>query len=103
MNDQDDICVCFHVSLGKLAAFARREKPTVAAKMAECLGAGTGCGWCVPTLCEIARQAAAGEEISVPGSPDEYRANRRRYKDEKKARESQAAGTVPPTDDRPAG
>ncbi|RJP36038.1 MAG: (2Fe-2S)-binding protein [Phycisphaerales bacterium] len=54
MNLDDDICYCYHVSMRKLIRFARRTRPRVPSQMTECLGAGTGCGWCIPFLCRIA-------------------------------------------------
>ena len=54
MNLDDEICYCFHVSMRKLVNFARRERPAQASRMTECLGAGTGCGWCIPFLKKIA-------------------------------------------------
>ena len=54
MKPDDPICHCYHVSLRKLANFARRERPPRASQMTQCLGAGTGCGWCIPFLIQIA-------------------------------------------------
>lgn len=53
MNLDDEICYCYHVPLRKLLSFARRTRPVRASQMSECLGAGTGCGWCVPILQRI--------------------------------------------------
>jgi len=53
MNLDDEICYCYHVPLRKLVSFARREQPARASQMSECLGAGTGCGWCIPILQRI--------------------------------------------------
>jgi NAD(P)H-nitrite reductase large subunit len=50
MRPDDEVCYCFHVSLRKLVRYAQRERPQVASLMSECLGAGSGCGWCVPYL-----------------------------------------------------
>ncbi len=54
MELDQDVCHCCHVSLRKLANFARRERPKTASQMVNCLGAGTGCGWCIPILKKIA-------------------------------------------------
>ena len=54
MKQDDDICYCFHVSMRKLVNFARRTRPKRPSQMTECLGAGTGCGWCIPFLVKIA-------------------------------------------------
>jgi len=53
VQPDDEICYCFHVSLRKLTHFARRERPARLSQMSECLGAGTGCGWCIPFLRRI--------------------------------------------------
>jgi len=86
VNLDDRICYCYHVSLRKLVQFARRERPTRASQMSECLGAGTGCGWCIPILKKIHAEALAGEGYaegrSVAGLPetaDEYAAARQTY------------------------
>jgi bacterioferritin-associated ferredoxin len=86
VNLDDRICYCYHVPLRKLVNFARRERPACASQMSQCLGAGTGCGWCIPILKKIFAEAAAdgdyGEGRSVEGLPetaDEYAAARRTY------------------------
>lgn len=86
MNLDDQICYCYHVSLRKLANFARRERPAKASQMSNCLGAGTGCGWCIPILKKIHASALeAGpprEEAVVSGLPataEDYAAGRRAY------------------------
>ena len=53
MNPDDTVCFCFHVSYRKLRNYAKHHKPQVASLMSECLGAGTGCGWCRPIICNI--------------------------------------------------
>ncbi|MFQ5428963.1 MAG: bacterioferritin-associated ferredoxin [Phycisphaerae bacterium] len=86
MKPDDRICYCFHVSLRKLAHYARRERIRKASQLSGCLGAGTGCGWCIPFLKKIHDLAQTGAEIydgeSVPGLPDAaqaYAAARRDY------------------------
>lgn len=88
MDYDDDICYCFHVSLRKLVNFARRERPAVPERMSECLGAGTGCGWCIPILCRIARAAQNPEQFRLGMTPDEYAAARAKYREEKRPRHS---------------
>lgn len=70
MNLDDQICYCFHVPLRKLVHFARREQPQRASQMSQCLGAGTGCGWCIPILKKIHEQARAAGEPAAPALPD---------------------------------
>jgi bacterioferritin-associated ferredoxin len=62
LNDDDEICFCFHVSLRKVRNFCRVEKPQVASLISECLSAGTGCGWCRPMLRKIHKQECNVEE-----------------------------------------
>ena len=54
MKPDDTICYCYHVPMRKLVNFAKRERPTRPSQMTHCLGAGTGCGWCIPFLIKIA-------------------------------------------------
>ncbi len=84
MNLDDDICYCYHVPLRKLIHFARRVRPEQPSRMTECLGAGTGCGWCIPFLTKIAEDpdAVTIDEIV----PDTYAAKRKEYITTKKPR-----------------
>ncbi len=87
MKPDDTVCYCYNVSLRKLRSFARRERPSRASRMSECLGAGTGCGWCIPILKRICD--AAGDqppEAVTDLSPAEYAARRRAYIAEKRPR-----------------
>lgn len=94
MKATDKICYCYDVVLHKLWYFARRRKPRRASQMSECLGAGTGCGWCIPSLKRIHEEAAKSEtpaDTPPPDSlialaPEEYAAKRRTYIDHKEPR-----------------
>jgi len=55
MDPDDKVCYCYGVSARKLVNFARRTRPQRPSQMSECLGAGTGCGWCIPFLIKIAQ------------------------------------------------
>ena len=79
MDPDDHVCLCFRVSLRKLRTFLAREQPSVASRLSDCLGAGTGCHWCVPFLEELHRQWEAGEEPQLPVPPAEYAAKRLDY------------------------
>ena len=85
MNLDDDVCFCYHVPLRKLLAFARREQPKRASQMSNCLGAGTGCGWCIPILRRIQSQAtedegSSGKDVTgLPDTAEAYAAGRRDY------------------------
>jgi len=94
MKPTDKICYCYDVVLHKLWYFARRRKPRRASQMSECLGAGTGCGWCIPSLKRIHEEAAKAEapadapppESLIALDPGEYAAKRRTYIDNKEPR-----------------
>jgi NAD(P)H-nitrite reductase large subunit len=89
MNLDDKVCYCFHVSRRKLVNWVRLHGPKVPSQLAECGGAGTGCGWCIPFLKQIFRQgtaearpgcAAGGAEAAIDElTPEEYAARRAEY------------------------
>ena len=89
MTDDDELCLCFHVTKRKVVNFLRVEKPRRVGQLAECFGAGTGCGWCRPFLQKLFDQAAAGGviEVDLPDEAD-YAAQRAKY--------VKAGGGVPP-------
>jgi bacterioferritin-associated ferredoxin len=66
VKPDDEICYCYHVSLRKLVNFARRKRLARPSQMSECLGAGTGCGWCIPILQRIHEAARRAEEEGLP-------------------------------------
>ena len=70
MEPNDELCLCFHVSRRKVENFVRIEKPRRVGQLAECFGAGTGCGWCRPFLEKIF-DAAGAEGVTLPTS-DQY-------------------------------
>lgn len=80
MQPDDEVCLCFHVSQRKIVSYLRRENPPVASLISECLGAGTGCGWCVPFLRRLHALHHAGAEPDLPLSPAEYANRRSRYR-----------------------
>ena len=71
----------------------KRENPPVASLISECLGAGTGCRWCVPFLKRLHAEHAAGREPDLRVSPEEYAARRRRYR--MTGRRDEGAGETP--------
>lgn len=83
MQLDDDLCLCFHVSLRKVINYLRVERPARASQISECFGAGTGCGWCRPYLQKLFDDAAGGEQdpASLP-STDDYARMRERYIDD---------------------
>ncbi len=79
MNQDDYVCLCHRVSLRKLVNYMNRERPAVPSQLSECLGAGTGCHWCVPFLKKIHTQWDRGEEPHLSVSPERYAARRAQY------------------------
>jgi bacterioferritin-associated ferredoxin len=90
MAPDDELCLCFHVTRRKVETFLRVERPRAASQLAECGGAGTGCGWCRPFLMRLFEAAQRGEarEADLPMAAD-YAQERRGYIREGK-------GTPPP-------
>jgi bacterioferritin-associated ferredoxin len=88
MGPDEKICHCYGVSLRKLWNFARGRRPARPSQMSECLGAGTGCGWCIPTLKRIFDEASQEQEKEKEApdldlTPDEYARRRKAYIDNK--------------------
>ncbi len=81
MKPDDKICYCYHVSLRKLRHFARRRQLHCPSQMSECLDAGTGCGWCIPTLKRIfeTSHAPSPEPFEMGMTPQEYAEKRQTY------------------------
>ena len=84
MNLDDKICYCYGVTLRKLSNFSRRVQPRQASRMTECLGAGTGCGWCIPFLEKIAANPDAFPLNDM--TPEQYAERRKAYIAEHKAK-----------------
>ena len=84
MNQDDHVCLCYHVSLRKLVNFMKREKPSVPSRLSECLGAGTGCHWCVPFLESLHEQWRDGDEPTLEQSPEDYATSRASYREERR-------------------
>ena len=79
MKDDEDLCLCFHVSRRKVVQFIRAEKPKVTSQLSECYGAGTGCGWCRPFLERLMKEADP-DQVELPCS-ENYAAQRKVYRD----------------------
>ena len=58
----------------------KRENPPVASLISECLGAGTGCQWCVPILKKLHAQHAAGQKPGLDVSAENYASGRAVYR-----------------------
>lgn len=80
MDLDDELCLCFHVTRRKLANYLRIERPQRASQLANCQGAGTGCGWCRPFLERMFVEARSADAPS-PALPDstDYARQRARY------------------------
>ena len=78
MKDDDELCLCFHVTKRKVMQYIRVNQPTVPSQLSECYGAGTGCGWCRPFLKRLMEQPDTDTEILTDS--DAYAANRREYR-----------------------
>jgi bacterioferritin-associated ferredoxin len=91
MQPDDDLCLCFHVTRRKVENYLRVEQPASPSQLAECYGAGTGCGWCRPflrRLFDAHRAKSEAGDNTLPDS-DEYRAGRTKHVND-------GAGTPPP-------
>ncbi len=84
IDENREVCLCFHVPLGKLLKFYRIRRLNVPSDFARCHGAGTGCGWCVPHLERLFEQLQRGEAPEPEMTFEEYRARRAIYHREKK-------------------
>lgn len=81
MKPDDEVCLCFHVSLRKIRNYLSRENPPVASLISECLSAGTGCQWCVPFLKHLHKLHTEGKEPDLRVSPEEYMRARSSYRE----------------------
>ncbi len=79
MQPDDHVCLCHRVSLRKLVNYMNRERPAVPSQLSECLGAGTGCHWCVPFLHQLHRQWQRNEQPCIQDSPESYADRRLAY------------------------
>jgi NAD(P)H-nitrite reductase large subunit len=74
------VCYCFHITRRKLENFLKRYRPKVPSQLSECGGAGTGCGWCIPFLKQLHRQAEGSGDIELERlTPAEYEQLRAAY------------------------
>jgi bacterioferritin-associated ferredoxin len=80
MELDDELCLCFHVTKRKVINFLRVERPQRESQLAECHGAGTGCGWCRPFLKKLF-EASRGGSVAAADLPDadQYASNRGDY------------------------
>ncbi len=81
LKDDQELCMCFHVTRRKVIQFIRVNKPTIASQLSECYGAGTGCGWCRPFLRRLMEESNP-DSVELPDA-DSYADARQHYRDEK--------------------
>ncbi len=79
-----EVCLCFHITVGKIEKFHRNHHPRHSSCYAECYGAGTGCGWCIPFLEKIHEQIEVGEPPRMKLDAEEYQRRRLEYHKTKK-------------------
>jgi bacterioferritin-associated ferredoxin len=97
MQLDDTVCYCFHISKRKVLNFIRLHRPRVASQVAECGGAGTGCGWCVPYLKRYFAESQGREaEITSEPTPETYAAGRAAYIRAGKGKPAAGAIPLPP-------
>jgi bacterioferritin-associated ferredoxin len=70
MNPSDELCLCFHVTRRKVENYIRVEKPRRVGQLADCYGAGTGCGWCRPFLQRLFDAARRNAAAELPSAAD---------------------------------
>ena len=78
MKDDDELCLCFHVSRRKVVQFLRTQNPKSPSQLSECYGAGTGCGWCRAYLRRL-WEAENPDKESLP-NPEDYASARAEYR-----------------------
>lgn len=93
MELDDPICYCFHISKRKIVNYLRVHRPRRASQLADCGGAGTGCGWCVSYLKRYFEEAQTGALVDESLSKCEYEQQRAAYIRAGKGRP--AAGAIP--------
>lgn len=97
MELDEELCLCFHVTRRKVENFLRIESPRSVGQLAECYGAGSGCGWCRPYLRRLfdAYRAGATSAETLPSSA-EYARGRGDYVRQGGGRPPVGATPIPP-------
>lgn len=70
MDPNDELCLCFHVTRRKVENYIRIEQPRSVGQLADCYGAGTGCGWCRPYLRRLFEAAQRQTAAQLPSAAD---------------------------------
>ena len=99
MDPDSTICYCFRISRRKVINFIKRERPQHASRISECLGAGTGCGRCIPFLEELHEKVLSGEISDADDLSDtEYERMRQQYLEEQKIKRASPPSNELPDD-----
>lgn len=99
MKVDDELCMCFHVSWRKVINYIRVHRIKVPSQIAECQGAGTGCGWCrkaMRRLVEKVEQAEPTAENLQAWLDEEYSSSSQ-YSEGRKQHIAAGHGTPPST------
>jgi len=78
MELDDELCLCFHVTKRKVVNYLRVERPQRESQLADCHGAGSGCGWCRPFLKKLYEAYRQNTEAELP-TANEYAHGRTGY------------------------
>ena len=78
MDDDQELCLCFHVTRRKVVQYIRVHRPTRTSQLSECYGAGTGCGWCRRFLQQLMEEEHP-ESARLP-DPQTYAQERTEYR-----------------------
>lgn len=70
MELDDELCLCFHVTKRKVVNYLRVERPQRESQLADCHGAGSGCGWCRPFLKKLFEAYRQNAEADLPTAND---------------------------------
>jgi bacterioferritin-associated ferredoxin len=107
MQPDDELCLCFHITWRKVLNYVRVHRVRLPSQLADCGGAGTGCGWCRKQLERIAAIAAdsppSAEEIdawlesNTPGRRA-YAEGRAQYRAQRKIEAKKDTGDAPAAD-----
>ena len=97
MDLDENICLCFHVSLRKVKKFIRLERPVRASQISQCYGAGTGCGWCRPFLEKLLTDAQNEEKTESDEATDLQQMTPQQYAKMRETYVDQGKGTPPAT------
>ena len=83
MQPDDKLCYCFHVTQRKVMNYLKRNELKVPSQLAECNGAGTGCGWCIPYLKKCftlhKEHQGANEKLWLDLTAEDYAHMRAKY------------------------